>query len=288
MESAAKDNYNKSTAAKLQFSVLQLSGHHAARPICRGLLWPPVLRLPHSCPKPNSCGCRLWSAQPPITVPTISRIWFPFFPCRELLWSPACVWARSFVHMPLPNPALLPFPSTTVCLWPVYPRQPPKWLCGLPSFLQLWWLQLPNQACLLQLTVSSWEVQTRIRCAAALLLKTPLLIHLLILHKRRTGETRGFLLYFSLHYLWTSLISFSLSSPQHSPTHTSLRLCQNVKVLVSPFAPSLPSSISRCVYVLFGNQKLLVNTQVHSVWWQLHKEISIWKSTSVSGSRYNT
>lgn len=201
MESAAKDNYNKSTTAKLQFSVLQLSGHHTAHPICRGLLRPPILPLPRSCPKPNSRGCRLWSAQPPITVPTIPRIWFPFFPSRELLWSPACFWARSFVRMPLPNPACLPFPSTTVCLWPVHPCQPPEWLCGLPSFLQLWRLQLPNQACLLQLTVSSWEVQTRIRRAAALLLKTPLLIHLLILHKRRTGETRGFLLYFSLHYL---------------------------------------------------------------------------------------
>lgn len=199
MESAA--DYNKSTTAKLQFSVLQLPGHHAVHPICRGLLWPPVLRLPLIRPKPNSRGCRLRSGQPPATVPSVPRIWLPFHPCGELLRSPACFWACSFIRVPLPHPALLPRPSTTLGLWPVQPRQPPEWLCGLPGFLQLRRLQLPNQASLLQLAVSSWEVQARIRSAAALFLKTPLLIHLLILHKRRTGETRGFLLYFSLHYL---------------------------------------------------------------------------------------
>lgn len=201
MESAAKDNYNQSTTAELQIPVLQLSGQHAARPVCGGLLRPPILPLPCCHPKPHPCGCGLWSGQHPITVPAIPRIRLTFHPCRELLQSPARFWACGIIRVPLPQPALFPCPPATLCLWPVRPCQPPEWLRGLPGFVQLRWLQLPDQASLLQLTVSSWEVQTRIRSATALLLKTPLLIHLLILHKRRTGETRGFLLYFSLHYL---------------------------------------------------------------------------------------
>lgn len=237
------NNDNKSAAAELQTSVLQLPKHLAASFLC--CIWPPLQPIP--CYPLKSCPCggsKLWSQQPTSTVSSVPKFWITFHSSRELLWPQTCFWASILSCLPLPSSALFPYPTSRLSIWPVHPQPPPEWPCALPSLLQLWRLQLPSRALLSQFSVANREtdVQTRIWSSTAILLKallvlsidsssqffpsvlfqtpnsslltlilSPPVIFLPFLHSLFLPpilpDSRGFLLYLSLlHYFSLSLI----------------------------------------------------------------------------------
>lgn len=186
MESTADNsNNNKSAAAELQTSVLQLPKRlPASCLLCRSFLWPPLQPLPclPSQPSPHSSSgsSRLCPGQSAVTVPSVPKFRLIFYPSRELFQHQAGIRASGFSHLPLPDPARLPFPIPGFSLWPVHAQRSTERPCTLPGHLQLWRLQLPGRACLFQFCVTNGKthLQTRIWSSTAVLLKALLFLHL--------------------------------------------------------------------------------------------------------------
>lgn len=232
-------NDDKSAAAELKTSVLQLPKRHAADlVVCRGLLWPPLQPVPCHRPQPNPCGGSwLWSHHPPTTVPAIPRLQLTLHPSWELPRPQACFWSSGFSHLPLPHPALLPCPTPWLSLRPVHPHPPPEWLYALPSLLQLWRLQLPSRAGLFQFSVANGEtdVQTRIWSSTAVLLKALLLQ--------------------PLSQFFFSILPFLAVSPFSSPSLNSSLLTliplSSSCLFPLPLTPTLPDSRGLLLYLSF-------------------------------------
>lgn len=185
MESAdVNSNDQQSAAAELPASVLHLPKClSASLLIYRRFLWPPIQPLPclltQSSPSSSSgSSSRLWPGQPAVSVLSIPRFRFTFYPSREPPQHQASFWASGSSDLPLSDTARFSCPIPRLGVRPVHPQKPTVRPCTLPVLLQLWWLQLPSWVCFFQFSVTNREthLQTRIWSFTAILLKALLLL----------------------------------------------------------------------------------------------------------------
>lgn len=254
MESTDHNSSDDKSAPKLPTSVLQLPEClPASRLICRGPRRTPLQPIPClSNPRTRCSGSsRPPRSQSPVTVHSLPRLCLTFHANRELLWAKTHLRASSSGRLSIPSPALLPYPTSRLSIWPVHPQPRPEWPCTISSLLQLRGLQLPSRAGLFQFSVTNGEthVQTRLWSPTAVLLKVQLLLCL------SSFEFFHSVLSHSLSFNCTlldvipfpSLVLLTFPFPSHSP------ICPGARdlLLYFPFVALIPFVSVCCFYPAF-------------------------------------